>query len=72
MADTIEVYDELFTILGRIKGLLHGIYASAEFYADKSAELKMNAIAQELVEEAQALIENLHQAGQKPSGGKVE
>ena len=54
-----DVYQELDHTLDDIRGLLHGIRSSMEFYSDKEAELNMIAIAETLTEEALELAGSL-------------
>jgi len=70
MADAVyEAYNELETILHRLECLLHGAYAMAEFWPDKKREVGLLGLAQNMLEEAQELTEQMYQAHRKTLAG---
>ena len=61
-ADTWETYNAHDAVMGRIQALLHGTYASREYWDDKHAELAMVTMAEKLCEEARTLGSALYEA----------
>jgi len=63
MADAVyEAYNELDTMLHRVECLLHGAYATAEFWPDKKCEVGLLGLAQDMLGDAQELTTQMYQA----------
>ena len=60
--DTWETYNAHDAVMGRIQALLHGTYASREYWDDKHAELAMVTMAEKLCQEARTLGSDLYEA----------
>ena len=67
-----KAYGELETVLDRLAGVLHGIYAVSEFADDKHSIITLTSIAQELREEATELADDLYKASRPKKTDKAQ
>jgi hypothetical protein len=67
-----DMFNDLQSLLGKIKSLVHGAIASAEFYSDDDSEVTLMHMAKQLTEEAEALTSQLHKSALKTTPGPPE
>jgi hypothetical protein len=70
--DSWETFNDLQSLLGKIKSLAHGAIASAEFYSDEDAEVTLMHMVKELTAEAEHLTSKLHTAALKTTPATAE